>query len=312
MKKILVLLAGLFLFQAQLFSIELSLSLEPKFGYSNKLMQDFLYSEYGSLNSRLDYEATSLFKTGMGMKFGVQNFFLETAYSVALPLHAGMLYDSDWHTEDLKTSYSYHEMNTSFGCDFSSRIKYSFPCTKHISLAPLAAFEYYYLEVKAENGIAWKGTTQWTGLDHNVSWDSPYAAKKRVYGIDFYNSISTFYLGLEAALNFEKFFVEAKTLVSPYTSILSVDHHLNKYEGTFYQMEQTGEFSVYKFELKGGWKHSKKNSVNLGSAFTFSKKMDGNLYFGYFAIPNDFIEANESSSFKFSNFDLELSYEIKI
>ena len=278
----------------------------------NKESRDYCVIDTdGSTNSKLEWNADYLFKEGIsgGIKF--QNFEMFLSTQVCLPFECGKMYDSDWRTIGIKTNFSESNLFAGFGCDVAFQIKYNFrlsaPNSK-LLISPIIQLSNSFIRFEAKNTIGWCGDTAHTHLEENLPWNSEYAKKVKKYGINFANNITSFFCGLEVSDWIDSIFVNAGLLISPYTYILSVDHHLNKEEGSYYQLVQKAYFKTWDFYAGAGYKINQKNMIALSGDFCFCPATNGDFYFGWFGTDN--IIADETCSFAFSKFSLCFSWQI--
>ena len=296
------------LFSSSVFSLDFYLS--PVSSYSNEYYSDYLYSERGRLLSQLEYKASYLFKYGLNFAVINNNFEFDTNIKTSLPVKCGALYDSDWQKENLKTSLSFHDLYSTAVIDLEITTKY------HINLGPFFTFSpsysliYNFRYFSAAQGTAFKGSPYWTGLDTYVSWDSEYAVQKKVYGIDYFNNIFSLKLALAGTFKINSHSISLCAGISPYTYILSIDHHLGSTGGSYYQMVQKACWSVFDFGLRYKYKLYNESFLFFDCNIDFSLILPGDLYYGYFAIEN--IIADETSALKYAEFNFVAGFSFKL
>ena len=279
--------------------------------YSSEKYEYSLIDVTGKENSRLEWQADYLFELGLkgAIKYGSLEFFASALFP--LPLDCGKMYDSDWRTEGIKTNLSIHDLAVKFACDARLGIKYNFDLgrdKKAITISPIFAISNSYLSLAGQKGIGWGGDIAHTGLTRDYSWDSQYAVKVKKFGIDFTNNTTSVLLGLELSKSCRNVFVNAGLLSSPYTFMLSVDHHLNTGEGNYYQLVQRAFFRSWDFYAATGYFINSKNLLIFKTDFSFCPRTSGEFYVGYYKIENNIVE--ETSRFSFSKFSLNLSWQI--
>ncbi len=279
--------------------------------YNSEKYEYSLIDVTGKENSRLEWEADYLFKLGLNgtLKYGGLEFFVSALFP--LPLDCGKMYDSDWRTEGIKTNLSIHDLALKFGCDATLGIKYNFELgrgNKAISVSPIVAISNSYISLAGQKGIGWVGDIAHTGLARDYSWDSEYAVKVKKFGIDFTSNSTSALLGVEISKSFGGLYASAGLVSSPYTFILSVDHHLNKEEGNYYQLAQQAFFRVWDFYAATGYFVNSKNILIFTTDFSLCPTTPGNFYVGYYKIENTLVE--ETSRFSFSKISFCLSWQI--
>ena len=309
MKKSIALIIFIFLFSFAEKLNAISASFSPVISYNNNSSAYAIYDEKIK-NSLLEWNASYFAKAGYEAKFNFGAFSLSNTTLFNLPLKCGNQYDSDWRTQNIKTNYSTGDLYTDFGFDFEVEIKYQFKAAETFYIFPLLAFKNYYTQFRAKNIWAWCGDTYHTGLGQNVEWNDAASVRVKKYGIDLYSEIAAFYLGFELEKTFGPLALGTKVLLSPYTFMLNVDHHLNKEEGHWYQLIEKAVFKTWDFSLYAEYEVKAKNFINLAINTTFCPQTPGDFYFGYFDIEN--IIADETSTFGFSFFSIKMGWRIQI
>ena len=300
MKKHISLIVAFFLgFSAN--SLTFSGAVFPIISYSNQAFVDKIYDD-DYMNSMLEWNSSYLFKAGVGAELGIWNFALSTSAKFNIPAECGFLYDSDWRTEGIKTNYATENLCTKFGCDFDLNLKYQFSLPHDFEVLPVISVKNNYVKLAPKDTYiyGWCGDTSHTGLSQDVSWDSEYAKLVKKYGIKLNTNIFGVYFGAQAQKRFEKFYLSLSAQISPYTYIFSIDHHLGKTGGTYYQMEQKAFFSAWNFDFSSGYFINQHNSLNLNLTANFCPETRGTLYNGYDKIGKTLLY--ESSSFAFTTF----------
>ena len=286
----------------------LSFSVFPIVSYSNQSFVDKVYDgDY--LNSMLEWNSSYLFKAGAGAKLDIWNFDLSSSIKFNIPAECGFMYDSDWYTEGIKTNYATENIRTRLSYDFELNLKYQFDLPYDFEVLPVISFKNNYVQFRPTDTYiyGWCGDTSHTGLSEDVSWDSEYAKLVKKYGINLNTNIVSFYFGAQIQKQFEHFYLGLSAQISPYTYILSVDHHLGKTGGRYYQMEQTAIFSAWDFDFSGGYFINDHNSLNLNLTANFCPETRGKLYSGYDKIGKTL--ADEESGFSFSRFLIDFYWQ---
>ena len=294
-------------------SQKIDFSVGTKTSYNNEKRSYCVIDETGKLNSMLEWQSDYLFKFGVdgNLKIGMLEIFSSLVFP--LPLNCGKMYDSDWRTAGIKTNFSKSDLFTDFGCDALFGFKYNFKAVLNnfkFFISPVIAVSNSYISLKAKNTIGWCGDTAHTHLEKNYPWNSEYSKKVKKYGIDFKNNITSVFCGVEVSKQFNSFWANIGVLSSPYTYIISVDHHLNKEEGYFYQLIQKSYFLFWDFYATTGYSINKKNMLLLFIDYSFCPEINGDFYYGWFKTEN--IIADETSSFSYKSFSLCFSWKINI
>ncbi len=287
---------------------ESKLFLLPLISYSNNSTVYNIYDTDGNLNSRLEWQEKYNFGLGAGLLFEHRQLFFKAGVVFSLPFECGSMYDSDWRTIGLKTNLSKGALFSSFGTTVDMQIGWNFLLKNSFYISPLVCLRERFSIVKAKNLIGYCGDTYHTGLSKDISWDDPKAKKVRKYGIDLYSSLTCFFSGLRIGKAFDKLDFNLSFLISPLSLFLCIDHHLNKEEGSWYQLSQ--KTIVLDFETAVEYDISQNLAFNASLNYNFCPDRPGDFYFGYFAVEN--IKADEGCSLKFSTFNLNLGFKIKI
>lgn len=285
-----------------------SLYLEPFVSYNREHITYDIYSPYGSINSRLEWNADYLFKTGTTFNLEAGPFVFNSSVAFNLPFKCGVMYDSDWYTIGLKTNRSTSDIIPGFGIDCNLDFGYKFDLPRDFSVTPVLSIQESYRTLHAENTIGLCGDMGHTALDHNIAWDDPRSKKVKKYGIDFYHNTTGVYLGADVAWAFSSVQLDLAALFSPFTYIFSVDHHLGKQGGHYYQMIQKA--LAFDFRFSALYNFSSKSALKLAASYNFCPDTPGDFYFGWFA--TDHIIADETCSLSFSKLNILLSWQIKI
>ena len=286
------------------FHIELNSS------YCNETRNYYVIETTGKTNSLLEWNADYLFKEGItgGMKIG--NWELNLSTQFCLPFECGKMYDSDWYVPQIKTNLSKSDLFTAFGNDTKLTLKYSFELGKtgsNFFVSPVVFISNSFIRLEARNTIGWCGDMGHTHLDQHYPWNSEYAKKVKKYGINLTNNITSVFCGAELKKQFGPLITNIGALISPFTYIFSIDHHLNKEEGNYYQMIQKALFKAWDFYGGIGYSINNKNTILLGADYNICPVIPGELYYGYYKI--DHIIADETSRFSYNIFSLTLSWQ---
>ena len=304
MKKSFVLVLFFLVFSNTLFAQYLELNTS----YNKESRNDYVIALSGRTNSLLEWNADYLFKLGItaGVKPGSWEFYAGTQF--ALPFECGKMYDSDWYVKDIKTNYSKSDLYSYFGFDAVLGAKYHFSVGQdnwRFFISPHFAVTNSYIIFNAKNTVGWCGDIGHTHTG-NYAWDSEYAVVKRKYGIDLRNNITSVLFGAELGKDFGPVFANAGALAAPFTYIFSVDHHLGKEGGRWYQMIQKAFFSQWNFYGTLGYSINAHNAIILKADYTFCPQVKGDLYAGYYKIENIIIE--EKSGFEFERVGITFSW----
>ena len=310
MKKLFVVIF-VFFFPFLVFGREdFSLAVEPRLSYNNNTITYKIYDPLGAKNSQLDWESQYLIKAGVGVSAVFNKITLDGLLLFDLPFRTGVMYDSDWRTVGLKTNLSEHELFAGFGCDFKLEFKYDFSLPADFFVSPVVSLQNYYSSFNAKNTIGRCGDTAHTHLEQNYAWNSEHSKKVKKYGIDYYCENVIFFGGLQLQKDLDNFSFKLKALVSLYNYVFSVDHHLNKEDGTYYQLIQKSILSVQEYSVLCSYAINEKNSFNLGFSYSFCPERPADFYYGYFITDN--IIADETAGLEFTRMSVNAGWQIKI
>ena len=310
MKKLFV-VGFVFFFSFLVFAEEgFSLAVEPCISYNNNTITYKIYDPSGPINSQLDWESQYLIKAGVGALAVFNKVTLDGLLLFDIPSKTGVMFDSDWYTVGLKTNLSKSELFAGFGCDFKLEFKYDFSLPADFFVSPVVSLQNYYSTFNAKNTIGWCGDTAHTQLDQDYAWDSEYSKKVKKYGIDYYYENVIFLSGVQLQKRWGDFSLKIKALVSLYDYVLSVDHHLNKKEGTYYQLIQKSILNVQEYSVSGAWSINEKHSFNLSFSYSFCPERPADFYLGYYKTDN--IIADETAGLEFSRMSVNVGWQIKI
>lgn len=278
------------LFSSMELFAENSFFIEPYSGFVYGAMNKYIFStREENMLSCLEWETKPLFY--FGLKAGFENEFYGgyIAHDMAIPRNSGKMYDSDFYYDSQypngnKCNYTIHDnealknLNTEVGFFFKKKL------TDKSTLKPTCQLQYTYDSFVSKNGYGWYGRDSYSTTGNNESWDSPYAKKVKVLGVEYYRHTFYSWLGLdlvivpsnfrEKNLNFTFGF-----LLSPFTYTSSMDHHLSKVGNDYHQQEiEYSYLDRIKLNAKVGYKINRRFSLNMGVSLVHGTLEKGDTY----------------------------------
>ena len=228
MKKIISVLSILFVITLSCFS-EIKFEIEPNFNTTLGKYGEYVYSYSGkSVVSYLEWQSMPLVKPGIESRLSFNNLEFSAGISYALPLKCGKMYDSDWDSYGVKTTYSisnnYSMQN--YDCYFSIGVKID--CKKFL-LIPEFSYFYYYDFFQSNDGEGWYGRDIYSKTGKTVSWDSPDARHyRKLSRIELKRESKYFFLGITGLFNLgSKCEFSAGSFIAPYASVYNSDYHMD-------------------------------------------------------------------------------------
>ena len=279
-KKNIILLFVFICFNA--FSFENKLSVFNKFDFAQ--LSHFLYSERGYTRSVLHWNMTPFYKYGLCDSLNVKNFQLDFSSAFALPLQCGTFLDSDFLSSGLEWYFAKTDIKTQLSFDSVFSFSYSFSISKKINFIPSVFFMYRYDDISSYGGLLSTGDAQYTGLDHNVSWDNENARHyipSRIYFTR--HSIFPFLAVSFDFLFTENFSLSSKIAVSPVSYFSGYDYHSDENDNGIdesYGMKMEHFASSFYFDLKAAYKLNY-FSLYTDASFLYTPETKGDLFFQY-------------------------------
>ena len=275
--------------------------IELNSSYNNETRNYYLIETTGNTNSLLEWKSNYLFKEGIAGGIAIRNLEINLYTQFSLPFECGKMYDSDWRTVGIKTNYSTSDLFTALGNDTKFSLKYNFQLgeeSNNFFVSPIVCISNSFIKFNAKNTVGWCGDTGHTHLQQDYPWNSEVAKKVNKYGIDFTNNITSILCGVGFEKQIGPFIVNTGALISPFTYILSIDHHLNKEDGQYYQLIQKALFKEWDFFGNFGYSINNNNTILLCVDYNFCPVIPGDFYYGYFKIENIIAEQTSRFSFK--------------
>lgn len=275
-KKILVLLLIFICFKA--FSFENKVSVFNKYEFAQ--LSHFLY-EKEHTRSVLHWNVTPFYKYGLSDSLCFDDFQIDISSSFAIPLQGGTFLDSDFLSSGLEWYFAKASIKTQPSFDSVLSFSYSFSISKKINFIPSVFFMYRYDNISSYGGDLYTGDSQYTGLDHNVSWDDENAKRftpSRIYFTR--NSIFSF---LALSFNFlltKSLSLSSKAALSPVSYFLGFDYHSdenNNDSDESYKMKMQHFASSFYFDLNASYKINN-FSLYTDCCFLYTPETKGSIF----------------------------------
>ena len=288
MKRIIFFTIAVFIF-SQLHAVEFSI--KPRTGFVYGSMNKYIFSSRTEqMLSCLEWETKPLWTAGLELSVQGKYFGVRAAGDIAFPGICGKMHDWDYYYDDeypsgnacnysISDNDAYRSINTELGFFFRpGKIG-------KLELVPAVEAQYTFDSFESKNGHGWYGRDAYSTTGKNESYDSVYAKKVKVLGVEYYRH--TFYLwtGLDLVLEAVEFpggqrlNFTAGLALSPFTYTSSMDHHLSKTNSDYHQMEI--EYSVFtriKWTLKAEYFMFPGFSINAGAQWIYGTLEKGDIY----------------------------------
>ncbi len=205
----------------------MTFSVTPAISTSFGKYGEYVYSWTGkSVVSYLEWQQLPLYKFGLQADFTYNNFLISSNFFYGLSLKCGTMYDSDWGSKGVKTTYSISDNYAIRNYDFSLNLSYKINFD-HFSLIPEISYSYYYDYFQSSNGEGWYGSENYSKNGKEVSWDSPYARHyTKLSRIELKRESSYFFIGLSCKIPIgSKVELSLGSFIAPYSYVYNSDFH---------------------------------------------------------------------------------------
>lgn len=289
---------------------KIDIIIKPSFEISLSDNGEYIFNTSGKrLVSYLEWKTEPLFKVGIEAEISYKFLYFNIGGVFGVPRECGQMFDSDWISSGIKTTYSIHVNDCKSSFDFFSAIGCKIPI-KRFEVIPQFLFNYSYDSFYAHNGYGWYGGEDYSKNGENVPWDSEYARKaSKLYPIDLIRDSLNTFLGVTVSYTpFQNFSISAGTLFSFYTYVHSYDYHhadpqsLNDFSMT---ENQQAFFRRFKETLSVYYIYNDRFVFELSGSYLFGGIIQGELY------DDDELTTQKSGS-DIYNFSIKISFGIKI
>ena len=289
-----------------------TLYLQPAFSCTIGKMNESIYSSKGYKCSLLEWEQKPLWNYGITVFTAFKNFGITAEFDSALPVSCGKMYDSDWNSNGIKTTYSIHELTAETNLNTEFSLSYIIKLDRIFQIIPFVQAQYSYNSFEARNGEGWYGGAAYSKTGKDVSWNDENAAYYKVYGIDYLRHSFYLFTGFSFQLYItEKIKTELLLSVSPFTYTSAIDHHHGKYNDFRFQEIQYGYFSRFKTGIK--LEYSINSLIDAGMFFqaVLGTEDKGKLYSDYWTEKLTLVD-NQKSGADIQSYRLSLFVTIKV
>ena len=306
MKKIFCCLTFLFFLFAEASCEKFGLSITPSFGLTFSDNGEYIFTPSGKrLVSYLEWKAMPLIQTGLEVSYSNKLLELTFGGDFAFPTECGQMFDSDWISSGVKTTYSIHKNNSVTNYDFYAESGLKIP-VKKITIIPAVAWDYTFSHYHAHDGYGWYGGEAYSKNGEDNSWDSTYARKaKKLYPIDLTRKSTDVFMGLKLTYEpISNLSFSSGSYVALYTKVHSYDYHFGK-PGTLNDFSiteiQEACLSRVKETLGVSYSFCRHYAVNLNASYLYGKLIKGELY------DDDELTTQKSGS-DISSFNIKVSF----
>lgn len=269
---------------------------------------EYIFSTSGRrLYSYLEWNAQPLIQVGFETSIIYKYLNISFGNNFSIPGDFGQMFDSDWNSYSVKTTYSVHKNNASCNYNLYTILGFSIP-VKKFKITPEIGLVYYYDYFHAHDGYGWYGGEAYSLNGEDNSWDSIYARKAtKLYPIDLTRKTFDVLAGIKISFTpLQRLTCTVGSYIVFFTYVHSYDYHYAKPDSSndFSITEiQNAFFSRFKESLAVSYAINKKYSINLVASYLFGDVIQGELYDG------DELTTQKSGS-DIYNFTISLSLSI--
>ncbi len=253
---------------------EIKVSFGNTFSASFDRYGEYVYSFSGrSVRSFLEWQALPLWKIGLNSEIAFDDFSIKASFAYGLPVKCGKMYDSDWTSSGLKTTYSISNNYAIQNYDFSLSLSYKIRFSKVI-LVPEFTFDYYYDYYQSNDGHGWYGSESYSKSGHEVAWNSPYARHfTKLSRIDLKRNNFFMFMGMGLIIPAgDKFEIGLGTYFAAYAYTYNSDYHRDdagRNRDFYLNSAQTSSFTRFKEVIYVNFKPFKMFSFDFTSSLLF-------------------------------------------
>ena len=240
LKKISVILFLTLCFTGKLCAFELfQFSVAPKYAIQNGQVNEYVLYSNGNLLSELNWEIQNMSMLGFNASMGWEMLLLETNCLWGFPKESGILMDSDWQIQSMKTDYSESDNYIDYMGDIELRIGINIKTWNFMYIIPYFGINYHRVKFTARDGTAWYGSGKKTMVAYNDASVAPqdlYELAVARLGDSAIHEVITYdretfnyILGLKVKVAFlSRFTISSDCGLSLFTQINSLDDHILK------------------------------------------------------------------------------------
>ncbi len=308
MKKLFCFLIFNLIFLTSAFCEKIGITITPSFGLTFSDNGEYIFSPSGKrIVSYLEWKATPLVQAGLEVSCKCSFLELTLGGDFAFPIECGQMFDSDWISSGLQTTYSIHTINSVSNYDFYVETGLNIPIKK-FTITPGILWNYNFDHYHAHDGYGWYGGEAYSKNGEDNSWDSPYARKaKKLYPIDLTRKSSDVFFGFKTSFTpIQTLSFSLGSYITLYTKVHSYDYHFGKPNSlNDFSITENQEACLSRFKetLSVSYTFQKYFAVNLKASYLYGKLIQGELY------DDDELTTQKSGS-DISSFNVKLSLSL--
>lgn len=285
MKKSITCFILLFFLMSGAFCEKLGIVLTPSVSVDLSKNGEYIFSTSGRrLYSYLEWNAQPLIQVGFETSIIYKYLNISFGNNFAIPGDFGQMFDSDWNSYSVKTTYSIHKNNASCNYNLYTILGFSIP-VKKFKITPEIGLFYYYDYFHAHDGYGWYGGEAYSLNGEDNSWDSIYARKAtKLYPVDLTRKTFDVLMGLKLSYSpIQKLSFTIGSYIVFFSYVHSYDYHYAKPDSSndFSIIEiQNAFFSRFKEAVNISYAINNKYAINLAASYLFGDVIQGELYDG--------------------------------
>lgn len=283
MKKLFLCFTFLFFLAGGAFCEKCGIIFTPSFGLTFTDHGEYIFSPSGKrLYSYLEWKAEPLFQIGLETSFIFKYFDLTLGGNFGISRECGQMFDSDWVSSGIKTTYSIHKNDAAGNFDLYAVLGFKIPIKK-ITFTPELALWYYYDYFHAHDGYGWYGGEAYSKNGEDNPWNSIYARKaKKLYPVDLTRKTFDFMGGLKISYApVKNLSITAGTYIILCTKVNNYDYHYAKPDsGNDFSIKEIQKSinSRFKETLCLSYAFGGNYIVSLSASYLFGGIIQGELY----------------------------------
>ena len=244
-------------------SEQIKWSLSPSFGLINGKIGEYLYSSMNDrLLSYLEFNENTLPYISLGTKISHKNsnFIADVQYRI--PAQCGLMTDSDWKIQNIKTNYGIFNNYTDYkNFNFNLGYGFCFNLGSRFYIQPQIQLMYRHYSFYTDIGYGWYG--------NNCAWNEPEATYyPKLSHINLIMQNYSLFIGIDFEYVMDKVKFKFNAATSPLMINYAIDFHAddNKNTNNIHSTytKQISSFYAYKTGVVLEYKLSNKSSLTTG------------------------------------------------
>lgn len=237
--------------------MNIDVSIYPSVKISEGKLGEYLYTSTNDrIISYLQWEENPVFQYGLGINSSINNFNIQAEGFFSLPGKCGKMFDSDWKIPGVKTNYGIFQNNSVKNWFTSAQVSYSFNINNNFAIIPLFMFSYRYDSFSTNKGTGSYGDSKYSSTGKDESWDSEYAKKCNLSGIDYLRKSLFYNFGIGGKYTGKRINLMMDLMISPYGSFFTKDYHRDDFATDEFESQayttitlHTSYFKVFSLKL---------------------------------------------------------------